>query len=384
MKKLQDKFQNAVAELQNNFIERDELSIILVAGTLARFNTFLLGSAGVAKSQMIRYLGSMFSDAYVFDRPCHPTQSISDVVGPLKLSELQKGNDVYERKLTRYLAQADIAFLDEVGRSAGPVRDAILSIMNERIYWNGDTLVDTPLQCLFSGSNHLLMDGRDDAFMDRFLYRYLVADQIKEEHNFKRLLRKPKFGKPSVQISLSELKEAQGCVSSMGENYGEATEAALVAARDALLDHGFSASPRTWANIPTALAAFAYLEGDVELLPRHLEWLADAIWKKPEERNSVLFVVGNVSNPALAEAVRKLDRLKSEVSRIPEDVSTPNWIGIVSKVNSTAKSVVRDLETAMLDPNANTPRMGELLSEAQRLKKSVTSKCEAALGVKSV
>jgi MoxR-like ATPase len=383
MKKLQEKFQKAVQEMNARFYERQELSTIMVAATLARFHTFILGSAGVAKSDMVRTLGSIFQDARIFDRPCHPTQSLSEVIGPIKVSEMKKGNDVYERKLVRYLADADIAFLDEMGRSSGPLRDAIMSIANERIYWNGDTLVECPLQCLFTGSNHLLTDSRDAAFMDRFLYCHVVADQIREEKNFRKLIRRPTQSKPDVNISIAELKKAQGEVKAMGLKFSELTEDALYSIKEELLKEGIKASPRTWRNLPTALSAFAYLEGDSELLPKHLEWLADALWTKPEERNVILAQIGKVANPCLAEAVRKLDRLKSEYDAVPEDHTEPDWIKVVSAANGLAATVVSDLED-MINKSGETTRMKMLVSEAKGYKEDLKRRCGSVLGVNHV
>jgi len=379
MSKVQDKFIAIRNQLNNAFLEREELSTVMVASVLGKFNTFILGDPGVAKSQMVRYLAEMFTDATVFDRQCHPTQVLSDIIGPLKTSELQKGNDVYERKLVRYLAKANIAFLDEVGRSGGQVRDAILGIMNERQYWNGDKLVQCPLECMFSGSNHLLTDNRDSAFMDRYLYCYVAPSQIKEESNFRKLIRRWSSPKPTTLVTLKELHSAQKTILEMGANFPKETEDALCAIQSGLLLEGIQATPRTWRNISTALSAFAYLDGDDALRPKHLEWMADALWKTPKERNAIISAVGKVSNPLLSEAVRKLDRLKAEYDQLPTDHNASNWIESVSSVNGYATNVVADL-TEFVE-RTDTPRLRSILEEAKSIKKELKRRCDVALGV---
>ena len=76
-----------------------------------------------------------------------------DVFGPLSLKRLEEG--VYERLVNDYLPAARVAFVDEIYKANASILNAMLSILNERRFYNGSTVLEVPLLSLLAASNEL-------------------------------------------------------------------------------------------------------------------------------------------------------------------------------------------------------------------------------------
>lgn len=83
-----------------------------------------------------------------------------EIFGPVSISKL-KDADTYERIVDGYLPSATIAFLDEIWKAGPAIQNALLTIINEKIYRNGQFSIRVPLKGLIAASNELPHKGRD-------------------------------------------------------------------------------------------------------------------------------------------------------------------------------------------------------------------------------
>ena len=81
----------------------------------------------------------------------------------------------YERLTQGYLPSANIAFIDEVFKANSAILNALLTILNEREFDNGDQRIKLPLISVIGASNELPDNPELDALYDRFLCRYKVS-----------------------------------------------------------------------------------------------------------------------------------------------------------------------------------------------------------------
>src|SRR5262249_41412192 len=95
--------------------------------------------------------------------------------------------DDYRRVTTHKLPEAHIAFLDEIFKANSSILNALLTVINERIFHNGRERVPVPLLTLFGASNELPDEDELLALYDRFMLRFM-ADYISEDFRFLKML----------------------------------------------------------------------------------------------------------------------------------------------------------------------------------------------------
>ena len=94
---------------------------------------------------------------------------------PLSIKGLER--DEYNRKTEGYLPTAEVAFIDEIFKANSAILNALLTLLNERLFDNGNERLPVPLLCLVGASNELPESEELDALYDRFLIRKSV-DQV--------------------------------------------------------------------------------------------------------------------------------------------------------------------------------------------------------------
>ena len=112
------------------------------------------------------------------------TSDPSEILGPFSVKEME--NDKFMRITKGKLPEAHIAFMDEVFKSNAPTLNALLTIMNEHIFYNDGKAVDVPLISMFGASNEPPEDESLDAMYDRFIFRMNVQ-YIHDAANKKRM-----------------------------------------------------------------------------------------------------------------------------------------------------------------------------------------------------
>lgn len=130
-----------------------------------------------------------------------PFSTPDEIFGPVSISKL-KDADTYERIVDGYLPSATIAFLDEIWKAGPAIQNALLTIINEKIYRNGQFSIRVPLKGLIAASNELLAQGQGlEALWDRFLLRCLVGG-IEDMGEFDRMISSTDETEPVVDEQL--------------------------------------------------------------------------------------------------------------------------------------------------------------------------------------
>lgn len=162
----------ALDALATGLVERQrELRYCLLAA-LAGEHSLLLGPPGTAKSELARRLHGAFSGGAYFERLLTRFSVPEELFGPLSLAALE--SDRYERQTAGFLPEANIAFIDEVFHANSAILNALLMLLNERVFDNGTTRMQCPLISLVGASNTIPADDTAQAFIDRFLVRIHV------------------------------------------------------------------------------------------------------------------------------------------------------------------------------------------------------------------
>ncbi len=177
------KIQNLLKSLSKGIFEREEVMSLALLTAVAGESIFLLGSPGVAKSLLARRLKFAFADGKAFEYLMHKFSTPDEIFGPISIKKL-KDEDKYERITESYLPNANVVFLDEIWKAGAPIQNALLTILNEKIYRNGEQEMQVNIHALMSASNEIPEENEGvDALWDRFLVRYYLQE-IRQAKNF--------------------------------------------------------------------------------------------------------------------------------------------------------------------------------------------------------
>ena len=84
-------------------------------------------------------------------------------------------NDLYVRQTEGYLPTSEVSFVDEIFKANSAILNSLLTLLNERLFDNGNQRLPAPLLCLVGASNELPESEELDALYDRFLIRRSVS-----------------------------------------------------------------------------------------------------------------------------------------------------------------------------------------------------------------
>jgi len=189
---LKPKLIRLLDTLNHGLVERESAIKAALLAVLAGENLLLVGPPGTAKSLIARRMADCLhhSDATAgyFEYLLTKFSTPEEIFGPLSISELKA--DRFRRNTAGYLPSVRLAFLDEIFKASSSILNALLTILNERIYHNGTEAQPVPLQALIAASNELPTGQEElEALYDRFLVRSFV-DYVSED-GLPQLLRKP-------------------------------------------------------------------------------------------------------------------------------------------------------------------------------------------------
>jgi MoxR-like ATPase len=113
-----------------------------------------------------------------------------EIFGPVSIKKL-KDDDKYERITKGYLPEAEVVFLDEIWKAGPSIQNTLLTILNEKIFRNGENEIAVPMKALISASNELpAKDQGLEALWDRFLVR-LFVNGIEDTKKFDGMIAMP-------------------------------------------------------------------------------------------------------------------------------------------------------------------------------------------------
>lgn len=341
-----ERFKLLLQEMNRGIYEKNtEISLSLLAA-LAGESVILLGPPGVAKSMVARQLKTAFRDAQSFEYLMSRFSTPDEIFGPVSIQKL-KTSDTYERAVEGYLPTADVVFLDEIWKAGPAIQNTLLTVINEKIFRNGNREMHLPLKLLVAASNELPAKGEGlEALWDRFVIR-IESRPIKLEKNFRAMLLEANESHTDltdstdeanamsvydIRISPEEYAEWTEKISKIGvkEEVLDAISAIRKSLRAVNVDEAAErrniyVSDRRWKNIVRLLRTSAFMQDregvDIcDLLP-----IYHCLWQEPEERDAIRSIVIRALFSPFAEKLVEMKNALAEdikyhrVRRNPED-----------------------------------------------------------------
>ena len=276
-----DKLKKIREELRQTFLERGDLIDGALSALLSSQHVLIIGPPGTAKSMLADETCRRIAVASYFQWLLTRFSTPEEIFGAVSLKALEQ--DDYRRVTAHKLPEAHIAFLDEIFKANSSILNAILTLINERLFHNGQQVVSVPLLTLFGASNELPEDDELMALYDRFLLRFVVK-YIEEDFRFLRMLEAAAQTERTT-VSLEELREMQGEAAAVPiPGYIYRTIADI---RRELGKKNIVASDRRYRQSLPLLQAHAYLDGHNEVTEKDIFFLEHALWRDPSEQPEV-------------------------------------------------------------------------------------------------
>jgi MoxR-like ATPase len=163
--------QSGLAYATEGLVEREILANLIILSAVAGEHLLVIGPPGTAKSEAVRRVARMMGGRY-FEYLLGRYTEPSEIFGPVDLRKLRDG--IVETEIRGMLPEADIVFLDEVFLGSTAILNTLLTILNERYFRRGHTIMKCPLRVCVGASNRMPEDESLSAFADRFLMHYFV------------------------------------------------------------------------------------------------------------------------------------------------------------------------------------------------------------------
>ena len=163
------------------FVNKQDLIDLMLVAAVAQEPLLLVGPPGTAKSDLVL----KFKDAlglgegdyfeYMLTRFTEP----SEVLGPIDINLLRQGR--YIRRERGKLPSAHLVFLDEIFKSNSAILNSLLTIINERKFYQDGTPQPVRLRVLFAATNEIPEQGELAALKDRFVLK-VESRSVQDEH----------------------------------------------------------------------------------------------------------------------------------------------------------------------------------------------------------
>lgn len=168
-------------ELGEYFVKRTEEIELMTLCAAAQEPLLFVGVPGTAKSDLVvkfvESLGLGEDDyyEYMLTKFTEP----SEILGPIDIDLLKQGRFV--RRTRGKLPEARVAFLDEIFKSNSAILNTLLTIVNERKYYQDGEPVPVALKMLFAATNDIPEQSELDALADRFVLK-VETRPVKDTH----------------------------------------------------------------------------------------------------------------------------------------------------------------------------------------------------------
>jgi MoxR-like ATPase len=180
---LRERINRFRVALAHYFVERQSIIDLMTVCSVAQEPLLLVGLPGTAKSDLV----TKFRDAlgiptvdyfeYMLTRFTEP----SEVMGPIDINLLREGR--YIRRAQGKLPSARMVFLDEIFKSNSAILNSLLTILNERKFYQDGLPVPVALKILIAATNEIPEHAELAALKDRFCLK-VVAHPVQDDHFF--------------------------------------------------------------------------------------------------------------------------------------------------------------------------------------------------------
>ncbi|PIC73429.1 AAA family ATPase [Sporosarcina sp. P17b] len=330
------KLHEIKSALNKKFFEREnEVEGILVA-ILSRQHMLMIGPAGTAKSALAVELTKIVEGTSYFQWLLTRFSTPEEVFGPLSLKDLEEG--VYKRNTTSKMPEAHLVFLDEIFKANSAILNSLLTLINERLFYNDGHPIEVPLISVIGASNEYPEEGEGlEALFDRFLLRFEI-DFIADESNFVSMMKDEGEEVETPKMHLEELIQLQNMADKV--KIPDEVYETLSTIRRELQDEGIQPSDRRFKQSLSILQARALINQRESVQIEDIAILENALWETLDQKEAVCTIVRRHSQDGLAQRLSAIENEANEIyDSAVRDQSTEAGMEAVQKISALSTEV---------------------------------------------
>ena len=175
-----------VDSISRFFVDKREILNLMMLSAISQEPLLIVGPPGTAKSDLVlKFRDALgISDEDYFEYMLTRFSEPSEIIGPVDINRLRDGE--YVRRSEGKLPTARLAFLDEIFKSNSAILNILLTIINERKFYQDGRPVPVELRILFAATNEIPMHDDLRALNDRFTLK--VISRPVQESRFTELI----------------------------------------------------------------------------------------------------------------------------------------------------------------------------------------------------
>ncbi len=163
-----ERVRNVYNKLNSLFFKYENEVLGALMATISRENYLLVGPPGTAKTTLV-YALSRLLNAKWFYRQLTKFTDLEEILGPINIAKLLDGK--VERIYANSIVESEFALLDEIFNASSAILNTLLSILNERVVYDGEKVVPVRTWTVFGASNRIPDEEELQALYDRFPLR---------------------------------------------------------------------------------------------------------------------------------------------------------------------------------------------------------------------
>jgi len=324
----------------------------------------MIGPAGTAKSALSVELAKIVKGTTYFQWLLTRFSTPEEVFGPLSLKELEKG--VYKRVTATKMPEAHLVFLDEIFKANSAILNSLLTLINERLFYNDGSPVQVPLMSVIGASNEYPEEGEGlEALFDRFLLRFEI-DFIADETNFVAMMKGVGQTQEVPSITLEELTELQLLTAKV--IIPDEVYEALSKIRVELRDEGIRPSDRRFKQSLSVLQAKALLNQRQVVNVDDIEILENALWETVDQISTVSNVIRNHSQNIVTQT---LYTIQNEATDVFYSMLQDHSAEVGMEANVKMKALLADLNQLKTHNQSRKVDINELIDKVTSMQHEI-------------